>query len=186
MGSQRLRLILLIVIFGCSFAGVRAATRYRLGQTRQPNWNAVPYQFAGWTGQDGRFDPVYGTDPADTSLLRVYRRGSNPPVIAYVGFYSSLATIMEVHTPEICYPAQGWAILSGGRSNAGMYRGEPIPAREIVVDKTGDRRLVMWWYNAGARPFESRLRYIYSMLALSTVTGRTDGSMVRLETLVPD
>ena len=55
---------------------------------------------------------------------------------------------------------------------------------EIVADKTGDRRLVMWWYNAGSRPFETRIRYVYAMLTLSTLTGRTDGSMVRLETPV--
>ena len=57
-----------------------------------------------------------------------------------------------------------------------------MPARMMVADKNGDRRLVMWWYNAGPRPFQTRIRYVYAMLMMSAFTGRTDGSMVRLET----
>jgi EpsI family protein len=138
--------------------------------------------FNGWQGYETTFDPVYGTDPADSSLLRFYTKGGQAPVIVYVGFYSDLATILEVHTPELCYPAQGWKISYSAPSIGGAFRGQPVPAREIVADKLGSSRLVTWWYNAGSRPIETRLRYIYAMLAVSAITGRTDGSMVRLET----
>jgi EpsI family protein len=182
MGNERTRLTILIALFACSSVGVHAATRYRASQKHFPDWGAVRYQIGDWTGKDTNFDPVYGTDPADSSLLRVYGRGNSAPIIAYVGFYGDLTGILEVHTPELCYPAQGWAILSTKRSSAGVYRGGTILANQIVVDKGGDRRLVIWWYIAGSRPFTARIRYIYAMLALSTFTGRTDGSMVRLET----
>jgi EpsI family protein len=184
MGNQKTRLILLIALFLVTFASVRAATLHRYNQRRVPDWNAVPYDLGGWTGRDASFDPIYGKDAADTSLLRIYTQDRKPPVIAYVGFYGELATILEVHTPELCYPAQGWRISSLSKSLGGAFRGQQIPVSEIVVDKTGDRRLVMWWYNAGSKPFETRIRYIYAMLAVSTLTGRTDGSMVRVETPV--
>jgi EpsI family protein len=184
MDNARTRLIVLIAMFTLAYAGVRAATLHRYNQKRAPNWNSVPYELGGWTGRDASFDPIYGADPADTSLLRVYAQEKQSPVIAYVGFYGDLATILEVHTPELCYPAQGWSISSFGKSASGVFRGGQIAASEIVADKSGERRLVMWWYNAGSRPFETRIRYVYAMLALSTFTGRTDGSMVRLETPV--
>jgi EpsI family protein len=184
MGNKRIRLIILTALFTLTFAGVRAATLHRYNQRRVPDWNVVPYEFDGWTGREASFDPIYGTDAADTSLLRIYTQEKRSPVIAYVGFYGDLATILEVHTPELCYPAQGWKIRSFGKAPGGIFRGQRIPVSEIVVDKTGDRRLVMWWYNAGSRPFETRIRYIYAMLAVSTFTGRADGSMVRLETPV--
>jgi len=187
MGNERIRLTILTALLAVSFVGERAATHYRLQQKRSPNWSVVPYQIGDWSGVDGRFDPIYGADPADVSLLRIYREKTQPPVIAYVGFFRDLATILEVHTPELCYPAQGWTILSSGASAGGTFRGWKIPASQIVADKNGDRRLVVWWYNAGSRPFETRIRYVYAMLAMSTLTGRTDGSMVRLETpLEPD
>ncbi len=184
MDKQRVRLIVLILIFAATLGGVRAATRYRVAQQRTPDWRFVPYDIGKWQGIDGRFDPVYGTDPADSSTLRVYQKEGQPPVAAYVGFFENLATVMEVHTPELCYPAQGWGIRSVGNTSRGSFRGIQVPARLIIADKNGDRRIVMWWYNAGSRPFETRIRYVYGMLVMSAFTGRTDGSMVRLETAV--
>jgi EpsI family protein len=182
MGSERIRVIILVAVLTVTFGGARSAAHYRRGQRRQPNWRALPYEVGSWRGMDGRFDPVYGTDPADTSLLRIYHKDGKPPVIAYVGFFSDLATIIEVHTPELCYPAQGWEVQSAGNAMAGNFRGAQISAKGIIVNKNGDRRLVVWWYNAGSRPFQTRIRYVYAMLAMSAFTGRTDGSMVRLET----
>lgn len=185
MGNQRIRLILLIAIFSIALVGVQAASRYHAAHASAvPNWAVVPYTINGWTGADGQFDPVYGTDPADTSLLRVYSKGDAGHVIAYTGFYGNLSEILEVHTPELCYPAQGWAVVSSTKTTTGVYRGERIPASEIVVEKDGERRLVTWWYNGGSRPFENRIRYVYGMMALSAFSGRTDGSMVRFETIV--
>jgi EpsI family protein len=182
MGNQRIRLAVVVaVLIATSFCG-RAATHYRLEQRRLPNWSAISYRIGDWSGSDAQFDPLYGSDPADTALLRVYRQRANPPVIAYVGFFQDLATILDVHTPELCYPAQGWVVLESGIWKPGTFRGKHIPATRIVADKNGDRRLVVWWYNAGSRPFETRIRYVYAMLAMSTFTGRTDGSLVRLET----
>lgn len=184
MGSERVRLIVLIALFAISFAVARGATQFRKQQRHLPDWSAVPYQFDGWIGTDAQFDYIYAVDPADTSLVRVYREGNGLPVSVYIGFYSDLATILDVHTPELCYPAQGWIILSSRTSPAGVYRGRRITEKEALMGKDGDRRLVVWWYNAGSRPLENRIRYVYTMLAMSTFTGRTDGSMIRMDTPV--
>ena len=182
MGNERIRLTILIVLLVSTVAGVHAATVHRASQVQRPDWNAIPYQLEGWTGADSRFDPVYGTDPAESNLLRIYQRDAGAIVIAYVGFYAELTTVVEVHTPERCYPGQGWKILSSGSSRTEVFRGKPIPARHIIVEKDGMRRFVVWWYNAGSQPSGTRLRNIYAMLVLSSITGRTDGSLVRLET----
>jgi len=175
-------LIVLIVIFAITLAGVRTETKHLEREKKYPNWGAIPYTFDGWHGVEASFDPVYGSDPAETSFLRVYAKNGEPPVIVYVGFYGDLSAILDVHTPELCYPAQGWKISSVRRIQSGSFRGVPIPSKEIVVDKYGVKRLVMWWYLSGAKPIETRIRYVYAMLVLSAFTGRTDGSMVRLET----
>jgi len=178
------RLVILMGLFGLTLVGVQAATRTREAQLKHPYWSAVPFLFDGWKGFETSFDPVYGTDPAESSLLRVYSKENQIPIVVYVGYYSDLAKILEVHTPELCYQAQGWTILSDHRISGGLYRGQEIHAKEIVVEKQGSRRLVTWWYNAGSRPIQNRIRYIYAMLAMSTISGRTDGSLVRIETPV--
>jgi len=176
------RLILLIVIFGLTLVGVHAGAKQRGHEKRYPNWEAIPYTFDGWHGVEASFEPVYGSDPADSSFLRVYSNDGQPPVMVYVGFYGDLAAILDVHTPELCYPAQGWKISPIRRLQSGSFRGALITAKEIVADKYGAKRLVMWWYLSGSKPIETRIRYVYAMLVLSAFTGRTDGSMVRLET----
>jgi len=182
MGTQQLRLAVLIILFAVAMIGAHAADGYRMAQTVAPAWNSLPRELVGWSGTDGAFDSAYGLDPADTSFLRIYQRAETAPVVAYVGFYHNLATYMEFHTPEICYPAQGWTVLSSGRSvdvinSRGQFRPE-----QAVVEKNGQRRLVVWWYYAGARAFENRIRYAFAVLVLSSLGGRRDGSMVRLET----
>jgi EpsI family protein len=184
MGNTRKRLIILMALFSLTWLGVGLATLHRYNQRRTPDWSAMPYEVGDWTGRDASFDPIYGSDPADTSLLRIYAQAKEPPIIAYVGFYGDITTILDVHTPELCYPAQGWHISSFEKSAGGYFRDGQITASEIMADKSGEQRLVRWWYNAGSRPFETRIRYVYAMLALSAFTGRTDGSMVRLETPV--
>jgi len=179
---MRTRLIGLIVLLGITLAGVRAASRSRHSTELLPDWSAVPYELAAWSGRDTTFDPVYGSDPSDTSLLRVYTKSGQSPIIIYVGFYKDLATILEVHTPELCYPAQGWRIRPAGRSSGGQFRGHAISAKQILAGRNGTNRLVTWWYNAGSKPFETRIRYVYGTLLMSTFTGRRDGSLVRIET----
>lgn len=175
------RLIALICLFALTLLGVQAAARVRLAQLHRPDWNKVPYQFQGWTGQDAYFNPIYGKDAADTSLLRVYRRDAGAPVIVYVGFYGDLAAVLDVHTPEICYPSQGWRTSSAQILQTGSFRGTRVVARQMSASKQQNHRLVVWWYNAGSHAFETRIRYVWAMLAMSSLTGRTDGSMVRLE-----
>jgi len=187
MGDERIRLTALIALFSVSLFGSTAISRHRASQPKPgTSWSSIPYQMGSWTGADGKFDPIYGTDPADTSALRVYNRGAEPPVILYVGFYNDLVRILDIHTPEICYPSQGWTILSLNKAPIDGYRGKPIPATDAVVNKLGSNRLVVWWFNAGPQPIETRIRYVAAMVALSTLTGRNDGSLVRLETPFPD
>lgn len=182
MGSEQKRIAILIAIFSVTAVFVYVAAERRVSQARLPDWNSVSYEFDGWQGRDIAFDPVYGEDPAQTSLLKIYTREKDEPVIVYIAFYGDLAKILELHTPERCYSGQGWRILSASDLPAGMFRGKPIPAKEMVVEKEGRHRLVQWWYMAGPRPFKNRIRYVYAMLAMSTLTGRTDGSLVRFET----
>jgi EpsI family protein len=184
MGIERKRIAILIAIFAIAAVWARAAAERRSLQVPLPDWDTVSYDFEGWHGEDAVFDPVYGEDPAQTSLLKVYHREKDETVIVYVAFYGDLAKILEMHTPERCYSGQGWQVLSTSDSPGGTFRGKPIPAKQMIVEKDGKRRLVEWWYLAGSRPFKDRIRYVYAMLAMSTLTGRNDGALVRFETLL--
>lgn len=182
MARKRIHITILIVLFGCASLAARTASHYRSELVRHPpNWDVFPYQLREWKGWDAKFDPVYGKDPSDAMLLRTYEGKGHKHVFLYIGYYKDLPAVMEIHNPEICYQAQGWSILSNGESNLVFYRGKALRAEQMLVNKETNSRVVMWWYNVGSRPFEDRLRYVYISLALSSLQGRTDGSLVRLE-----
>lgn len=181
MAKLQIRAGIVIALMLSTLAGVRGASRSKHRQVRNVMWDRVPYRLGPWTGTEARFDPVFGVDPADSSLLRIYRTYDLLPIIVYVGFHGDLPTSLDYHTPVVCYPAQGWQIVSTGKSSLGAFRGNPVQASEIVVEKGGERRLVVWWYHAGSQSFEKRIRQVYMMVALAMFTGRTDGSIVRVE-----
>lgn len=182
MATIPFRIIVVVGLMALTTVGVHSAVAFNHSQRRHPDWSKIKYQIGPWQGREEQFDPVYGSDPATTSTLRIYKHDQQPPVILYVGFHADITSILDLHTPAICYPAQGWRIMSQGQDPAGAFRGAQIDGSEIVVDKDGSRRLVMWWYTAGDKTFQYRMRYVYRMLLTSLVTGRTDGSIVRIET----
>jgi EpsI family protein len=187
MAEKRIRAVILIVLLAAASLGARAGRTYRLNLVQKPpDWKELPYHFGDWSGREARFDKIYGEDPADDALLRSYQGKDGKHIIVYVGYYKDLAAVMELHNPELCYPSQGWSIGPIGESEEDSYRGTTLRARTMIVNMNGHGRAVMWWYNAGSRPFEDRLRYVYVSLAMAALRGRTDGSLVRLEAPLED
>src|SRR5439155_48070 len=99
-----------------------------------PQWGEVPYQLGDWHGQDTKFDPIYGPDVSDTSLLRIYENSQRHVVIAYVGYYRELTKILEVHSPEVCYPAHEWTMSSTGKFNLGEGRGDMSVEYDVLTN----------------------------------------------------
>lgn len=182
MSTLQIRIIIVVLVMTAAMAALAGAERFKSQHVVAPDWDQLADKIGDWRGKELHFDPLYGFDPATNSILRGYLRPGWPPVVLYVGFHKDLTKILDIHTPSLCYPAQGWKLLSQTKCQPGVYRGGTIWASEIVVDKQGKRELVMWWYNAGGKPFEGRMRQVYAMLAMALFTGRRDGSIVRLNT----
>src|SRR5437763_7233932 len=152
MGKLQTRLSVAICMMACTLAGVQAAARIKTGHLRLPDWSLLPYQLGEWQGRDTHFDPLFGTDPADSSLLRIYTSASATVVIVYAGFHKDLPSSLDYHSPQLCYPAQGWKIERESTCLVGEFRRTWIKANEIQVTKDGGKRLVTWWYHAGPTP----------------------------------
>ncbi len=165
--------------------GVQWAQEYRTRNLKTLNWDRLPYYLSGWQGENMQFSALFGADPADSSTLREYEsRGRD--IVVYVGFHADLPTTLDYHTPLLCYPAQGWKIVSESKREVGAFRGHRVTASDIVVEKNNERRVVEWWYHAGSRVYEKRLRQTLLMVGRAVVTGRTDGAIVRVETPIVD
>jgi EpsI family protein len=182
MARFEIRIAILLGLMVGTLVTVESAMRAKARRMKEVSWDHVPYQLGQWKGEDTQFNPVYGFDPADSSLLRIYRTARTDSVIVvYVGFHRDLLTGLDMHSPDLCYPAQGWALISQKTSEIGLFRSAALRVNQIVVSKDGEFRLVAWWYQSGSHDFQGRIRQVYRMMFLAMFNGRTDGDIVRLE-----
>jgi EpsI family protein len=121
MTAARLKALLLLVAAGVTVVVARALTPTRpLYQTRQPELHlatTLPLAFAGWRVDDTPvlevvnpvqqkvLDRIYSE-----SLSRIYRRADGATVMLSVSYGRDQRKDLAVHYPEVCYPAQGFAI----------------------------------------------------------------------------
>ena len=118
---------------------------------------------------------------ADHNVQRAYLHPLGYQIFVYVGYYGTERGGTPEHTPDICYPAQGWQIVESMIQRAGGQGGFDL--REFVVEQAGERRLVHYWYRTGSQSGLTsvvglRLRHVVDRMT----ENRGDGALVRLST----
>jgi EpsI family protein len=111
--------------------------------------------------------PLYGislgesTDlPKDTVILKRNYRAPD-------GFDCSVNVVIggrnrsSIHRPELCLPAQGFAMLDAGRKSLKMAGRGPLTVRRIVMKKEGmSSRSLIYWFLSRERETCSHTRRI--------------------------
>jgi EpsI family protein len=117
---------------------------------------------------------------ADFNLQRVYRRGDRI-VWLYIGYYGTTRGGRPEHTPRGCYTGGGWGIESARKLDV-AGNGE-LRVNEYVVEQTGERRLVHFWYRSYRQTGivggwgQNIDRFVGRLTG-----GRADGALIRIST----
>ena len=145
-------------------------------------FDALPTELNGWRSVDLAIDEaVSDMLAADHNVQRAYLHPLGYQIFVYVGYYGTERGGTPEHTPDICYPAQGWQIVESMIQRAGGQGGFDL--REFVVEQAGERRLVHYWYRTGSQSGLTsvvglRLRHVVDRMT----ENRGDGALVRLST----
>jgi EpsI family protein len=147
----------------------------------------IPFQLDEWSGGDGpSFDAetlkVLG---ADEYLNRIYQHPVHAPVGLYVGYYGAQREGTAIHSPQNCLPGSGWAPVSHARTTLQVADGQ-FPVNRYVVEKRGERQLVLYWFDGRGRRVASEYVNKAYLLHDALRRGRTDGALVRIITPVAD
>lgn len=117
-------------------------------------------------------------------LNRTYRGPSGLPVGFYVGYWASQRHGDAIHSPMNCLPGSGWqpvdtsrVALAGSVENADLNR--------VIVEKGGERLLVLYWYQSQGRVVASEYWSKIHMVLDAIRTNRTDAAMVRVVVPIP-
>lgn len=108
-----------------------------------------------------------------------------------VGFFSAWyqdQTQGGVHSPEICLPGAGWEIAWLERSDITAQMGTEMPfnINRAVIQKGETRMMVYYWFEQKGRKVAWDFAAKFYLLVDGVKTGRTDGALVRLTTLIHD
>jgi len=120
----------------------------------------------------------------DEYILRDYTGSTDDaPISVFVAYFKSLQDNYGPHSPRVCLPGVGWLVRSSAIKPVRVSgRSDPIEVNQYVLEKSGDRILVLYWYQndreVWAEEFWAKVRLLPDLMRY----GRSDVSLVRLIT----
>lgn len=126
--------------------------------------SVIPKQFGNWT-LDPTVRPVVANPELEASLKRIYSRTlartyvspTGERVMLSIAYGEDQRDGMQVHFPEICYPAQGRQIQS---STWGVIHpgGRMVPVKHVISSLGEDYvEPITYWYTVGTHVVASGL-----------------------------
>ena len=137
-----------------------------------------------WSGRSVGIDPrameVLG---AGDFAERSFRRdGSGVPVDLFLAYFSSQRTGVTMHSPKNCLPGSGWAPVESKYVALPLTNGRAFAVNEYVIQKGGEKQLVLYWYQAHGRLVASEFAAKFYLVADAMRMNRSDGALVRIVT----
>jgi exosortase D (VPLPA-CTERM-specific) len=111
--------------------------------------------------------------------------GDQPPVGLFMAWYADQSS-GGVHSPEICLPGAGWEIAWLERTDIGVQLDAPqgFNINRAIIQKGETRMMVFYWFEQKGRKVAWDFAAKMWLIVDGVRTGRTDGGIVRLTTLI--
>jgi EpsI family protein len=184
MNTGSLRFGIAAVLMLATALVLQAHSRSELFPPRTP-LSSLPSQIDGWTGTDSVLDQqtldILG--PGEF-LVRDYENASQPQpsINLYIAYFPTQKTGDTIHSPNHCLPGAGWVPTSREKVRITRSDGSSFPVNRYVVSKSGERQLVLYWFQAHGRAVASEYWAKYYLVSDSVRMNRSDGGLVRLMT----
>lgn len=179
-----------LVLMAAAAVGAWLATPRLQAMRDAPRLDAsVPTAFGDWRMVQGgvaQVDVSQGVEtvqeqPYDQTVMRTYVNSRGEQVMLALAWGERQRQDVKVHRPEVCYPAQGYAVssLKPGAPIAFSGLSAPVPTVSLVAQGRGSMEAVRYWIrigsNYGGDGLDARLYILKEGLA-----GRIpDGILVR-------
>ena len=153
-------------------------------------FSSFPRQLGNWKGTDATIpaDSLAVLGPGDFLLRRYQTLSSpNPPVDLFLAYFPSQRSGDTIHSPKHCLPGEGWLPVESREVALTSPRRLPFQANRYLITKGGQRALVIYWYQSRDRAVASEYRARFYLIVDSIRFNRSDGSLIRVSTLMlPD
>jgi len=151
----------------------------------------VPESFGAW-----RYEAASGLvlPPADQLrdkiysqlATRVYTRPDGAAVMLLVAYSGAQDGTIQVHRPEVCYPASGYKLTTIAAHETPLAPGLAIPSRYIVAEADLRREQLIYWTRVGDY-FPTKWSEQHMAVIKENFAGIIpDGVLVRMSTVSGD
>lgn len=118
-------------------------------------------------------------------MQQVFRRPSDGSSIElFIAYFPSQRTGSTIHSPKNCLPGSGWVPVESLHVPISRPDGVVVSVNRYVIQKSNNRRLVLYWYQAHERVEPSEYWAKIFMVADAFRLNRTDGALVRAITTI--
>lgn len=119
-------------------------------------------------------------------LTRYYASPTQLPVMLLVAYNGTQDGMLQVHRPEVCYPASGYELLEQRLIPLDVGGGLTVPGHYIGARSASRSEQLIYWTRIG-NDFPTRWWAQHWAVAKENLKGRVpDGVLVRISTAAPD
>lgn len=122
--------------------------------------------------------------PYDEIVSRTYVNSRGEMVMLAVAYGKNQRQEVKVHRPELCYPAQGFKVLTVQPTTfPGVHSqvaGGDVTGKRMVVDSRGGKEVVSYWIRIGDTYSASPWRIRWQIMQEGLQGRMTDGILVRV------
>lgn len=113
---------------------------------------SIPKQVAGWTSrktQEVVLPPQDDSNQLYQNLeTRIYEGAGLPAIMLLIAFSNKQQNDIQVHRPEVCYPASGFPILWTRTAQISLAS-KSLTGRELLADRGGLQERIFYWVRVG-------------------------------------
>ena len=114
-------------------------------------------------------------------LSRTLLRSASPSVGLFIAYFRSQAEGQTCTSPKNCLPGAGWMPVESTYTTISTPRGPGVVNR-YIIERAGERALVLYWYQAHARIIASEYWAKVYLVWDAAHLHRSDGALVRIVT----
>jgi len=149
----------------------------------------IPKQFGDWQLDEtimplmispevqANLDKIY-----NQTLSRTYINKKGERIMLSIAYGGDQSDSMQVHKPEVCYPAQGFQVLKQELGSLNTVFGE-LPVKRLVAKKGARVEPITYWIKVGDEVAVTGLKRKLAQLKYGLTGYVPDGMLVRVSTI---
>lgn len=185
------------MLMGAALTATSAAAFVREPRVARPPLKAgeleslIPTQIGQWNFETRSGLVLPPDDPLSKSLYsdvltRVYVSEDRPPVMLLIAYSNTQNGMLQVHRPEVCYPAGGYSLSETQTKTLDVTPEIHIPARFFSAESASRTEQVMYWTRIGSESPTSWIDQRAAVVRANLKRVIPDGILVRTSTVLAD